>query len=391
MEFNLGRVNKVKEQLQESPLVIPTTTYDDLTIKNGRLVDSRGNIVGTKGDMYQKYVLDKILQEGCLDRNPRPNYIDRYEGATYKQSSNTVITKEGEEIKLSPNDKVVERDGLIEVLVPAHTLSVNEGVECTYDLSKGESPFTTLRPIAIRSSVAEILWIYQQQSNDLVDFDELLNKRTWEEDKKVNNWWEEWAMRDANNNYSLNFKGHPHIGACYGFTTAQVNMIRSEVIEPLKKNPDGRRNITCLWQYKDFMQPHGLKPCAFLTIWNIRHGWDNVDYLDMTMVQRSSDFVTAGCINQVQYAALQLMVARELGVTPGYFTWKPVNVQIYDRHVEQAIELIGREPVEGACSIELNENVEHFDDVKPDDITLKDCPKQLIKTKNPQVKLPLGV
>ena len=260
-----------------------------------------------------------------------------------------------------------------------------------YDLSKGESPLTTLRPIAIRSSVAEILWIYQWQSNDLVDFDELLGTNTWDKDGKINNWWLEWAIKNADGSLNLNEKGHPHIGACYGFTTAQVNMLRREVIEPLKKNPDGRRNITCLWQYADFDKIHGLKPCAFLTIWNTRHGWDGVDYLDMTMVQRSSDFVTAGCINQVQYAALQLMVARELGVTPGYFTWKPVNVQIYDRHVEQAIELMNRTPVEGNCSLELNENVEHFDDVQPSDITLKDCPKQLIKTKNPQVKLPLGV
>ena len=391
MEFKLGRVNEVKEKLGESPLIIPTTTYDDLQIKDDRLIDNNGNYIGTKGDMYQKQILDKILREGCLDRNPRPKYIDRYEGAKYDKGRNVVITKEGEEIKISPKDEVVERDGLIEVLVPAHTLSVNDRIECTYDLSKDESPFITLRPIAIKASIAEILWIYQKQSNDLVLFDELLNKRTWEQDGKINNWWNEWAIRDENNNYKLNEDGHPHIGACYGFTTAQVNMIRNEVIEPMKKNPDGRRNITCLWQYNDFLQPHGLKPCAFLTIWNIRHGWDGKDYLDMTMVQRSSDFVTAGCINQVQYSALQLMVARELGVTPGYFTWKPVNVQIYDRHVKQAIELIGREPVEGECSLELNESVEHFDDITPDDIKLKDCPKQLIKTKNPQVKLPLGV
>ena len=391
MEFNLGRVNEKKIILQEREIILPTTTYDDLKIVNDRLVDANGNYIGTKGDMYQKKILDLILREGCLDHNPRPVYKDRYPNATYNESKHIVTTEDGQEIKIYPTDKVEAFDGYLEVQTPAHTLSVNKDVECTYDLSKGESPFTTLRPIAIRSSVAEILWIYQWQSNDLVDFDELLGTNTWDKDGKINNWWLEWALRHKDGSFVLNEKGHPNIGAVYGFSTAKWNMLKREVIEPLRKNPDGRRNITCLWQYEDFELPHGLKPCAFLTIWNIRHGWDGKDYLDMTMVQRSSDFATAGCINQVQYAALQLMVARELGVTPGYFTWKPVNVQIYDRHIEPAIELLNREPAEGACSLELNENVEHFDDVQPSDITLKDCPRQLIKTKNPQVKLPLGV
>ena len=391
MEFKLGRLNKAKEALDENPLVIPTNEYNEVKNNGNHLLDDKGNEIGTKGDMYTKVIMDRILQEGCLDHDPRPKYIDSYQDAKYDKSSNKVITNEGEEVSVGPKEQVIERDNRIDVLVPAHTLSLNSGVECTYDLSKGESPFITLRPIAIRASVAEILWIYQMQSNDLVEFDELLNKRTWEQDGKINNWWEEWALRNKDNSYMLNENGHPYIGACYGGTTKPRDMIRSQVINAIKNNPDGRRNITCLWQQDDFDNPHALKPCAFLTIWNVRHEWDGKDYLDMTMVQRSSDFITAGCINQVQYVALQKMVARDLGLIPGTFTWKPVNIQIYDRHVEQAIELLNRVPVEGMCSIELKDEVNSFDEVKPDDIYLEDCPKQLIKTKNPQVKLPLGV
>ena len=111
----------------------------------------------------------------------------------------------------------------------------------------------------------------------------------------------------------------------------------------------------------------------------------------MTLVQRSSDFATAGCINQVQYAALQIMVARELGLVPGIFTWKPVNIQLYDRHINQAIEMLDREPVNCEAKIELNEKVKKFDDVMPDDIKIKDYPKELIKKKNPQLKFQLGI
>lgn len=389
--FDLNRLNAEKIRLGEQPLKLKKTSYKKPKIKNGMLADKEGKPIGTKGDMYTKYIMDKILKEGCLDHNPRPHYEDYYEDAKYDKEKHMIITKEKKKIMLTKTDKVIEKDDRIEVWVPAHTISLNQGIECTYDLSKGESPMITLRPIAVKSSIAEILWIYQRESNDLVLFDELLEKKTWDEDNKINNWWIDWVIKDENGNYLLNEEGHPTIGACYGETVSRRNMLKKEVIEQIRNNPDGRRNITCLWQQDDFNEKHGLKPCAFLTIWNVRHDWDGKDYLDMTMVQRSSDFATAGCINQVQYAALQIMVARELGLIPGTFTWKPVNIQLYDRHIDQAIEMLDRDPINCEATIELNEKVEKFDDIMPDDIKIKDYPRELIKKKNPQLKFQLGI
>lgn len=405
-KFNLDRLNAEMIKLGESPIKLKRTTYRGPIInKNKMLKATDGSETGTKGDMYHKVILDKILQEGTLDHNPRPHYEDFYEDATYDKKTNTVITKDKKKINLSMNQQVYEKEKSgkkgIEIWTPAHTLSVNDGIECTYDLSKGESPMITLRPIATKASIAEILWIYQVESNDLVVFDEMLGKRTWDdtkplEENKVNNWWMDWAVKDKDGNYVLNENGHYTIENCYGGTTAPRHMIYKEVIEPLKKikenkSGDSRRLITCLWQIDDFEKPHGLKPCAFLTIWNVRHDWDGKDYLDMTMVQRSSDFCTAGCINQVQYAALQLMVAKATGFEPGRFTWKPVNVQIYDRHIDQAIELMNREPVKCKATMKVDENVDNFEDFNKDSIEFIDCPKQLIKEKNPQLKFPLGI
>lgn len=390
-KFDLNRFNLEKIKLGEQPLKLKKTSYAKPKIKKGLLVDKEGNPIGTKGDMYAKLIMDKILQEGALDHDPRPHYEDSYKGATYDKESNVVTTKDGEKIKVGSSEKVVEKDNEVQIWVPAHTISLNQGIECTYDLSRGESPMITLRPIATKASIAEILWIYQKESSDLVEFDELLGKRTWEEDHKVNNWWLDWALKEKDGSFALNEKGHPYIGSCYGETVSRRHMLKKEVIEAIKNNPDGRRHITCLWQQDDFNEPHGLKPCAFLTIWNVRHEWDGKDYLDMTMVQRSSDFATAGCINQVQYAALQKMVAKELGLIPGTFTWKPVNIQLYDRHIDQAIEMLEREPVNCKAEIVLNKKVENFDDFTPDDVKIDDYPRELIKTKNPQLKFPLGI
>ena len=390
-KFDLNKFNAEKIKLGEEPLKLKKTTYKKPKIKNGLLVDKAGNPIGTKGDMYTKFIMDKILREGCLDHNPRPHYEDFYENAKYDGKTNELVLEDGTRKKIWDEELVIPKDNGYEVWVPAHTISVNQGVECTYDLSKGESPMITLRPIAVKASIAEILWIYQRESNDLVLFDELLGRKTWDEDHKINNWWLDWAIKDEKGNYILNEEGHPTIGACYGETVNRRNMLKKEVIEQIRNNQDGRRNITCLWQQDDFNEKHGLKPCAFLTVWNVRHDWDGKDYLDMTMVQRSSDFATAGCINQVQYAALQIMVARELGLEPGTFTWKPINIQLYDRHIDQAIEMLDRDPINCEATIELNKKIEKLEDIMPDDVKIKDYPRELIKTKNPQLKFKLGI
>ena len=390
-KFDLNKFNAEKIKLGEEPLKLKKTTYKKPKIKNGMLVDKAGNPIGTKGDMYTKFIMDKILREGCLDHNPRPHYEDFYENAKYDGKTNELVLEDGTRKKIWDEELVIPKDNGYEVWVPAHTISVNQGVECTYDLSKGESPMITLRPIAVKASIAEILWIYQRESNDLVLFDELLGRKTWDEDHKINNWWLDWAIKDENGEYILNEEGHPTIGACYGETVNRRNMLKKEVIEQIRNNQDGRRNITCLWQQDDFNEKHGLKPCAFLTVWNVRHDWDGKDYLDMTMVQRSSDFATAGCINQVQYAALQIMVARELGLEPGTFTWKPINVQIYDRHIDQVKELLERNPITCKPVIELNKEKTNFYDFTLEDIKIKNYNLQEIKEQNPQLTFPLGI
>ena len=282
----------------------------------------------TKGDVYTKEIIKRILDEGCMDKNPRPKYSDG---------------------------------------TPAHTLSVNHGMT-TYDLTKGEMPIITLRPIAVKSAIGELLWIYQDESNNL----DLLK------DKYGVTWWDDWDLGDRT------------IGACYGETVHRHNLVK-DLLEGLKNNPDGRRHIINMWQVDDFKEPHGLKPCAYQTVWNVRHGKDGIDYLDMCLFQRSSDFLTAGCINQVQYLVFLYLVARHCGYTPGRFTWFYANIQIYDRHIEQAHEMLKREPIDCKPEIWLNPEKTNFYDFTVDDIKIVGYPREEIKAKNPQMKFDLGI
>lgn len=282
----------------------------------------------TKGDYYTKEIFTRILEEGTLDKYPRPKYSDG---------------------------------------TSAHTLSVNHGM-CTYDITKNESPMITLRPIAIKSAIGELLWIYQDESNNL----DLLKE------KYGVTWWDDWDL------------GNRTIGTCYGETVKKHNLME-ELLWGLKNDCDGRRHIINLWQNEDFKQPHGLKPCAFLTVWNVRHGNDGIDYLDMCLFQRSSDFATAGCINQMQYLVFLYMVSRHCGYTPGRFTWFYDNIQIYDRHINEVKEMLNREPIECNPKIILNEDKTNFYDFTQDDVYLEDYPKELIRKKNPQLKFDLGI
>lgn len=284
--------------------------------------------IGTAGDFYTKEILKGILQDGCLDENPRPHYSDG---------------------------------------TPAHTLSYNHGM-CSYDLTKGESPLITLRPIAVKSSIGELLWIYQDASNNL----DLLK------DKYNVTWWDEWDI------------GNRTIGSVYGETVRSHKLVE-RLLDGMIKDPDGRRHIMCLWQESDFEQPHGLKPCAYETHFNIRHGKDGIDYLDMSLKQRSSDFATAGCINQTQYLVFQHLIARHLGLTPGRFTWFYDNIQIYDRHIDNVKIMLERTGIECNPVIELNPNKKNFYDFTIDDIKVVGYPRKKVLEKNPQLKFELGI
>ena len=254
---------------------------------------------------------------------------------------------------------------------PAHTISVNHTYR-TYDLSKGEFPICTLRPQAWKTGIKEIFTIYQKPTNNLEEMREM-----------GVGWWDEWDIGDGT------------IGQRYGATVKRYDLI-NRLIDDIKNDPYGRRKIVSLWQETDLRETSGLAPCAFQTIWNVRG-----EYLDMMLVQRSGDMLTAsgpGGINEIQYAALLMMIARHTGYKPGVFTHIVANEQIYDRHIDAAIEMKKRfkeKVVESYTAHEweiripelaLNPNKTNFYDFTVDDFMMVDY--QPIK---PQLKLELGI
>lgn len=187
-----------------------------------------------------------------------------------------------------------------------------------YDISKGEFPITTLRNTAIKTGINEILWIYQKQTSSLEVAREM-----------GINWWDEWNIGDDT------------IGCRYGATVKKYNLMNI-LLDGLVKDPFGRRHIINMYQYSDLNETSGLNPCAYETIWSVRRvGDDNV--LDMTLIQRSNDYLTAGYINKVQYLAFQMMVAGHCGYKVGKFCHLVQNLHIYDRHIQYIDEIINNQ------------------------------------------------
>lgn len=283
-----------------------------------------------KADSYMVNDIINILENGYMDVNPRPKY----------------------------------KDGS-----PAHTMSVNH-VMRKYDLSKGEFPICTLRPMAWKTGIKEIFTIYQRPTNNLSEMRAM-----------GVNWWDDWDIGDGT------------IGQRYGATVSRYDLINN-LIKDIEENPYGRRKIVSLWQETDLHETEGLAPCAFLTIWNVRNDGNGHSYLDMCLVQRSGDMLTAsgaGGINEIQYAALLMMIARHCGYEAGVFTHFVANEQIYSRHKKQAYEMLRRafnknKDSDNNPKLVINPNKTSFYDMTIDDFTMENY--EPIK---PQLKLELGI
>lgn len=268
----------------------------------------------------------------------------------FKKNIQTILTEGAEDEE--PRARY-QSDG-----TPAHTLFISDVYE-KYGID--EVPITTLRNIPIKSGFGEILWIYQMGSNKLSDLHDMKIK-----------YWDDWDIGDGT------------IGERYGKTVSNYKLAE-KLLAGLEKDPFSRRHIMSLWQEED-LKKEGLPPCAFLTEWVVMPRKGEL-YLDLMLVQRSNDYLVSGHINMVQYKALQLAFAKHLGYKAGTFSRHVANFHIYDRHLEQADELLKREGSVEVPRLYLDvPDKTSFWDLKPSDLKIENY-----KPIKPQLKFDLGV
>ena len=275
----------------------------------------------TKADEIFKGHIQDILDNGVWSKNARPKYKD----GTTANSKYITMTSD------------------------------------VYDLSKGEFPIITLRRIAVKTAINEMLVFYQDKSNELADFE-----------KRGVGYWKAWEVRDTGT-----------IGNTYGAIVKRHN-ITDRVLEAMEKNPWNRRNILSLWDYQAFdEEPDSLLPCAWNTMFDVREV-DGEIYLDQMLTMRSNDMLVAQHMDTMQYVALQMMIAKHFGWKLGKFRFNVMNMHIYSNQFEQAQELLSRPSTDKEPKLVLDvPDSTNFYNITVDDFKLVDY-----EPIQPQIKFP---
>lgn len=200
---------------------------------------------------------------------------------------------------------------------PAHTIK-KFGIINRYHL-KEEFPILTIRRTYWKSSLDELLWIWQKKSNNINDLSSHV--------------WDSWADENGS------------IGKAYGYQLAKTSIYPEgefdqvdRVIYDLKNNPASRRIMTNIYNFED-LHEMGLYPCAYSMTFNVS---DNT--LNAILNQRSQDMLAANNWNVVQYSLLTHMMARVAGLEAGELIHVIADAHLYDRHVELIQPLLEREP-----------------------------------------------
>ena len=226
---------------------------------------------------------------------------------------------------------------------PAHTVK-RFGIVDRYDLREG-FPVQTIRRMAFKTSLDELLWIWQKKSNNIHD----LHSRIWDA------WADESGSIGKAYGYQLGVKHH--------YPEGDMDQV-DRVLYDLKHQPWSRRILTSLYQHAD-LHAMRLYPCAWSMTFNV-----SGRTLNAVLNQRSQDMLTANGWNVMQYAALVHMLAQVSGLEAGELVHVIADAHIYDRHVPIVEELIARAPYD-APRLWIDPAVDDFYAFTPDSLRLE--------------------
>lgn len=305
----------------------------------------------SKADLYYLNTLEKIEKEGQWDVNPRPKWSDG---------------------------------------TPAFSRFISQQ-SYDYRIDKGEFPIVSFRPTALRGAFHEIEAIYQLQTNIVEEMH-----------PSIQPWWKPFVvdkyMKDQNgfkysvDAYSTLKKNFPKqdlskytlvhsIGQTYGHTVARYDLV-NKFLNSMEKDPFGRRHIMNLWQEQQRIEdPKALVPCAYETLYTISQDYADKRFVDMTLNQRSQDYIVTSSINPMEYVMLGQMICGDLTLRTGIrhelrnFKYNVQNVHIYDRHMFAIEEIMSIDSQKTeAFDMQLPE-AKNFYQYNFEDFVFKNIPK----------------
>ena len=227
---------------------------------------------------------------------------------------------------------------------PAHTVK-KFGIVNRYDLRE-EFPILTIRRTYWKTALKELLWIWQQKSNNIRDLDAHI--------------WDQWADETGSIGKAYGYQ----LGVKHHYPEGDMDQV-DRVLYDLRRNPASRRILTNIYNFQDLHEMR-LYPCAYSMTFNV-----SGNVLNAILNQRSQDMLAANNWNVVQYAVLVHMFAQASGLIPGELIHVIADAHIYDRHVPIVEKMLSQTPAP-APKFTVDPAVTDFYAFTPDSFTLTD-------------------
>jgi thymidylate synthase len=247
------------------------------------------------------------------------------------------------------------------------------GHQMRFDLADG-FPMVTTKKLHLKSILHELIWFISGDTNI---------RYLCQNGVRI---WDDWPF--ATYSKSADFDGigmkefaariaadadfaatWGNLGPVYGYQwrfwpgpNGPVDQLR-EVLEGIRRNPDGRRHIVSAWN-PGYIDQMALPPCHAFFQFYVVDG-----KLSCQLYQRSADIFLGVPFNIASYALLIHMMAQDLGLGVGDFVHTLGDAHIYSNHLEQVQLQLSREP-RSLPTLNLNPSVKSLFDFRYDDVEL---------------------
>ena len=247
------------------------------------------------------------------------------------------------------------------------------GHQMRFDLAEG-FPMVTTKKLHLKSILHELIWFISGDTN--IRYLCQNGVRIWDDwpyatyaksadydgiDMK------EFAARIASDTDFAAKWGD--LGPVYGYQwrfwpgpNGPVDQLR-DVLEGIRRNPDGRRHIVSAWN-PGYIDQMALPPCHAFFQFYVVDG-----KLSCQLYQRSADIFLGVPFNIASYALLIHMMAQDLGLGVGDFVHTLGDAHIYSNHMDQVRLQLSREP-RALPTLKLNPSVKSLFDFRYEDVEL---------------------
>jgi thymidylate synthase len=233
------------------------------------------------------------------------------------------------------------------------------GRQLRFDLAAG-FPAVTTKKLAWKSVVSELLWFIEGSGDERRLAEILYGSRDTERSTI-------WTGNAQAAYWTPKAKYDGDLGRVYGVQWRDWRGVDqlSNLVEGIKKDPNGRRHILTAWNV-DELDQMALPPCHVLAQFYVSNG-----KLSCHMYQRSVDVFLGLPFNIASYALLTHMIAQVCDLKVGELIISTGDTHIYSNHVEQVKEQLSREEYP-LPALFLNPEIKNIDKFSIDDILLFD-------------------